>query len=369
MKPSDRGLFLLRHPRQMRARSWVLALCVILPSCESPRGDGGSRGDTETSPSTESGSGADGDTSSGGADTGDTTAGDGLAGSCTGPGGPFSVQEAITVGEHPCAPWLEAVRGRAGKNGSGSFALWSVRTQSGVGLMVSANHVLGEGWFAQGGEPATRTLQFIDTEGGIGRLSLPPADGNIDESWGLSPLFRLFNSAIPADQTGDGLAHVVPRHDYFVGVVDGQRVHPSGGAFPIPGPLQLAPLPLYDPLALAAGAPTWGEARAGDRVLLVGYPQGEHADLGGYSVGIVLDEPEIEDVLAVLARQGDEEGDIAYDVDAEFIVHASASVGMSGGPVFDEYGRLLGIMVRATLDEPRIVRVVRMSWIVGDLEV
>ena len=69
--------------------------------------------------------------------------------------------------------------------------------------------------------------------------------------------------------------------------------------------------------------------------------------------------------VAALADLGDPEGSIAYDAEAEMIFEGAAAAGMSGGPVVDEQGRLVGVLVRASDDHDGVqyVRAVRMSYV------
>ena len=63
------------------------------------------------------------------------------------------------------------------------------------------------------------------------------------------------------------------------------------------------------------------------------------------------------------------EGAIAYDAEVEVIIEGAAAAGMSGGPVVDADGRLVGVLVRASgeLDGFQYVRAVRMTHIASEL--
>jgi hypothetical protein len=306
----------------------------------------------------------------GGAGTGGSAEGGaGVGGTGTGGGAEAcvdhpiaSVEDAVEVPGHPCGPWLEGVRGRVGAQSNGSFVIWSRRTTSGLGLVVSATHTLGPGWF---GTPNTAVEEAVvaPADEGVLRLFVPdPAGATRTED--ISPLYDHFHLAIPAEENGN-LSNILPRHDAFLGLVDRQR-YPleDGGAFPSPGPLEEGLLPLHDPHARTLEAPTFAEPVAGEQVLLVGFPAGGFSK-GAFSVGPVLDDLEAEAAIAELAAVDDEEGFIAYEPEVELLVRATSLAGMSGGGAFDGEGRLLGTLVRAsqTPEVPQIVRLVRMSWI------
>jgi hypothetical protein len=128
---------------------------------------------------------------------------------------------------------------------------------------------------------------------------------------------------------------------------------------------------LYDPDDVTLTEPTFAEVGGGDVVLVLGYPQaGPHAGVFAGSVGRVLGEEEAHAAIDMLQDAGDEEGAIAYDPAAEMLLEARASVGMSGGGVFDVAGRQVGVLVRASdvHDGRQIVRAVRMTHIVIAVE-
>ena len=73
--------------------------------------------------------------------------------------------------------------------------------------------------------------------------------------------------------------------------------------------------------------------------------------------------------IATLAALGDSEGEIAYEPDVEMVIEGAAVAGMSGGPVVDREGRLVGVLVRATAtpDGEHYARAVRLTWIAAEL--
>ncbi|MFC2062682.1 hypothetical protein ACFLS8_01865, partial [Chloroflexota bacterium] len=116
--------------------------------------------------------------------------------------------------------------------------------------------------------------------------------------------------------------------------------------------------------------PTYADVNSGDAVVLMGYPQvGKLAGMLAASVGRVLSDTEAEDAIKELAALGDEEGGIAYDPEVEMIIEGHSVVGMSGGGVYDQSGRQVGILVRAS-DEyggKQYIRAVRMTYLVASL--
>ncbi len=265
--------------------------------------------------------------------------------------------------------WIEKVRGRVGRNSNGSFVVWSRRNDYQLGLVVSAAHVLGIGWFGE--ENSDIPAQFWLPEGreGVLRLNLPPADGSVmlEE---VSPLYDLFNPAIPASENKDFLTGILPAHDFFVGLIDSQIFPVTDGPVPIPKPLQKdTPLVMYDPEQLTLQEPTWQEGLPFDSVMLLGYPQDkEQFPHGAVSLGSILADTAARTVIERLKAIGDEEGLIAYEPSVEMIITAEAIAGMSGGGVFNQEGHLLGIMVRATdALEKGYIRAVRMSYVVAQV--
>ena len=57
----------------------------------------------------------------------------------------FSVKDALSDPTHPCREWVYMVQGRVTKNSFASASVWSLRTEAGTALVVSALHTLGEG--------------------------------------------------------------------------------------------------------------------------------------------------------------------------------------------------------------------------------
>jgi hypothetical protein len=267
-----------------------------------------------------------------------------------------------------CAAWLDGVRGRVGAQGPGSFVVWDRRTEDQLALVASAMHTLGAGWFADAGAPVEEGLAPPGSLGVL-RLSFPPADGDLTLGT-LSPLYDLYHPDVPADQHTVGMADIEPRHDFFVGLTDPQRIAWSGtGPFLQPGPREPGPVPVYDPLEATTTPPTWAEAEPDAETLLVGFAA-DGSESGSFSIGAVLDDAAAEDAIDELAAAGDEEGSIPYDPEVEVLVAAAAAVGMSGGGLFDEQGQWVGVLVRGSTTDGvgPYARAVRASYVVARLE-
>lgn len=280
----------------------------------------------------------------------------------------FSVTEVILDQDHPFREWVYQLQGRVAKNGYMSASVWSLRTESGTGLIVSAMHTLGEGYLGPGGSFIEERLRNPNEQPGATRIFLAKDDNaTVDKL--ASVLFILYNPDVPPEQSGNNLRGIIPRHDFFVGVIDSQKVvmEPFPGE---PAPLKHEAPIIVDPSDLTTVVPTYADVSAGDAVVLMGYPQtGDYAGTLAASIGSVLGDAEAEGAINELAVLGDEEGGIDYDPEAEMIIKGQALVGMSGGGVYDLDGKQVGIMVRASEvhDGKQYVRAVRMTFVVDKL--
>lgn len=292
-----------------------------------------------------------------------------LPADCGAPHGVFSVSTALAAPDHDCSPWLKRTVGRVLRSGGMSGVVWTTDVEAEVGILLSAVHTLGEGWFARAGQVAPVTLKDPSEGSGVVRLELPTATGELSGT--QAPLFMMFQPGIPAEQTGDKLHRIEPRHDFFVAAMDGQRF-PLGGdgnhLGAAAGPLQSTPPQLSDPDGLLGRSHR--DAKPGERVLMLGYPNhGPHAGKLAGSVGVVLDAGQVQGAMEELRAAGDEEGNLAYAPEVEHIVRGTAVPGMSGGGVFDVDGHLVGVLVRGSTETqpPGYVRFVRLSFITGEL--
>jgi hypothetical protein len=287
-----------------------------------------------------------------------------LPDSCESPTGLFDAFELLADQAHPCYPWLDRVIGRVIVQSNASAAIWTTRTPNGAALVATAMHTLGAGWFGDVDEDLPeRTYDPLDTIG-TPRLFLVDADGafvhGLDQS---SAIWPIYHPEIPAAENSAGLFDILPRHDLVLGLVDDQLLDVSLLG-QMPDKIRAAAPDLYDPLGDAQREPAWGEPQPGDLLLTVGKPA--QSQTLQAVVGRVLSDAEAEDAVFWLADEGDEEGDIAYDAQAEMLLDSLAYPGMSGSGVFDAEGRLCGILVRGSeISEPRqIVRAVRLSYVV-----
>lgn len=325
--------------------------CAEPEAATDPRTDAGSA-DGGMSDATASDAEADGST-----DASDSACGSAL----------MSIEQGLAGG---CRAWLDRVRGQVGQQGPGSFAVWTRRNPDRLAIVITAAHTMGAGAFAPLGQAAEerRLRPEQETEGPTPTFALPPVDGG-RALRDTSPFFLLYYPGVPAEENTADFARLRPRHDFVVGVVDGQRFEKRDDHLGVlSDPLERAETPLHDPDLTTTSTPTLGEPTAGDRVMLVGYPQAT-GEAGGVSVGRVLSNAEAAAAVDALRAAGDPEGDIAFEPDVEMMVEAAAIAGMSGGGAFDEDGRYVGVLVRGTETDalPKYTRVVRARYIASVL--
>ena len=281
----------------------------------------------------------------------------------------FSVAEAISDQDHPCREWLSMLQGRVAANSSQSASIWTLHTETGTGLVISALHTLGEGYLGPGGSLIEKKFRDPTEQPGATRIFLVE-DNRASVSGLATVLFILFNPEVPPEESGNHLRDIIPRHDFFVGVIDSQKIvmDPFPGA---PAPIKHEPPVVIDPAGLLTGEPTFATGSGGDTVVMIGFPQtGEFAGVMAASIGSVLSDDEAEAVIDDLAELGDEEGEIAYESEVEMIIEGHAAVGMSGGGVYDRDGRQVGILVRASDEHGgrQYIRAVRMTYVVSVLQ-
>jgi len=277
----------------------------------------------------------------------------------------FPVAPILADRAHPCYAWVRATAPRVFAQTNDSAVLWSRRTAAKTGVLVSAMHSLGNGWFGVPGQAFKERL--VDpSEEGVARLFAPAGDGTFASD--ASALWIVYGPPVPAKETRGKLESILPRHDFFVGAVDGQRFSSPGGIAPAPGPMQKRELRLDDGGATTT-APTFADAKPGDLLLLVGVPK--TTGTASAAVGRVLDDGEVATAQRTLRDAGDEEGRVPHDRDAELWVEGEAMPGMSGGGAFDRQGHLVGILVRGSVAKgPNglpYTRFVRMTFVVEQL--
>lgn len=287
--------------------------------------------------------------------------------SCDAERGLMVVRRVLDDAGDACYAWVEAVHGRAVRVVFGSGSIWSRRTRHGTGLLTTAAHVLSP---CPGEGDCVEALHDPRRELGQALVKLAVVGGGFPAAaW--SAHFPLYNPFTPGDQVRSPA--ILPRHDVSVYVVDPQTFHDDGTSVGIaPGPIEDAPLPLHDPRALTTAGATWATVQPGARVLALGFTNADAESAGELhaSVGRVLSDQEAEQAIEQLRAAGDEEGGIAYDSEAEVLVEGRAIAGMSGAGLFDEQGRQVGVLVRASFADIGVqyVRAVRMSYLVDLIE-
>ncbi|MDJ0663035.1 MAG: trypsin-like peptidase domain-containing protein [Acidimicrobiia bacterium] len=295
----------------------------------------------------------------------DTTTTAPVPDSCDTVTGLVSVRTLQSIPNHDCSDWIDLSIGRAVQASTGSASVWSRRTEAGSALIVGAIHTLGQGWYGPADTSVAEMLQDPSSYTGIPRLFLQHPDGSGPDPM-ASPWFALYNPAIAGERNNNLMTDVLPREDFYVAVADSQKLDVSGLA-QVPDPLTPGQVPLFDPDGVTLADETAGEANDGALVMLLGYPN-ETGELTA-SVGRVLGDEAARGAIESLAAAGDSEGTIAYEPEVEMILEGVAVAGMSGGPVVDRDGRLIGILVRATStpDGVHYARAVRMTWITAEL--
>lgn len=271
------------------------------------------------------------------------------------------IEEVIDKGDQNIINLLNMVRGSVGTRGYGSKTIWSRKNDHGLGLYISANHVYGiDGW-------SSRRSDFFDVKtenvGIFEGSQIPPVSGEFDMGNSLYADYPLLHFEIATNATN---STINPSEDFYLGIVDNQRVEQK--TFPqYPSAVNtLVPLEMYDPLNRTISMQTWDVPEVNSIAMLIGYPQDKvQYPNGAVTMGIILSETDAVRVIEELKLVGDPEGNIAYNNEVEFLVHARAIAGMSGGGVFNESGQLLGIMVRASTSGKAkgVVRVVRLEFI------
>ncbi len=286
------------------------------------------------------------------------------------PGGePRDVAAILRDPSSPCRAWVSATYGRVYMQSKDSAVVWA-RSREGLGVVVSAAHSMGQDSLGPAGSDIPELLGDASKTAGLPRLYPPARGGTIDEATTV-PLFMGYHPEIPAAESGEKLTKILPAHDFYVGLVDGQRLHAVTGLGVVPGPMQFQEEPLHDPLERARRGPFVGVAAPGDPVLIVGYPAvGSCEGKLCASVGRVLDDAAAVRAVDALRARGDEEGAIPYDPRVEMLVEGRSAPGMSGGGAFDASGRLVGVLVRGSDPDAhgaQVVRFVRTSYVADRL--
>lgn len=272
----------------------------------------------------------------------------------------IKIEDALKNSDPNFVNLLNMVRGSVGTNGPGSKVIWSKKNDYKLGLFVSANHVYGiNTWLS----PSEEFISITEINNGIFLGSrIPSINGNVNLSNELIANFGIYHPLIPLNTTNTS---IYPRDDFYLGVIDNQRIIDNGlGNYPKLVQTTI-PLQMYDPNNRTQVLQTWADVQADENVVALGYPQDKlKYPNGAVSSGKVCTDKEAENIIESLRLKNDAEGQIPYDSKVEFIAKIHAIPGMSGGGVFSVDGQLLGVMVRATeLNGEPILRVVRMKFI------
>lgn len=272
----------------------------------------------------------------------------------------IKVEEALNHTNTDFVNLINKIRGSVGTNGPGSKVIWSKKNDYKLGLFVSANHVYGINTWPSLNE------EFFDiatNNNGIFLGSkIPPTNGSINLTNELIANFGLYHPLIQSNATN---TTILPKDDFYLGILDNQRIIDNGLANYPTFVKTTTPLQMYDPNNRTQSAQTWSGTDTNQIVTAFGYPQDKAIyPNGAVSTGKVYSDLEAENIIQSLKLKGDFEGDIPYNPEVEFLANVEAIAGMSGGGVFNNNGQLLGIMVRATkLNGKPVLRVVRITYI------
>lgn len=255
---------------------------------------------------------------------------------------------------------INKIRGSVGTNGPGSKVIWSKKNNYKLGILVSANHVYGINTWPSLNE---EFIDIVAINNGIFLGSkIPPTNGSIHLANELIANFGLYH---PLIQSGSTNTTILPKDDFYLGIIDNQRIIDNGlGNYPT-FVKTTTPLQMYDPNNRTQADKTWAVVEANQTVIAFGYPQDKASyPNGAIATGRVYSNLEAENIIQSLKLKGDVEGEIPYNPEVEFLANVEAITGMSGGGVFNADGQLLGIMVRATKwnDKP-VLRVVRITYV------
>ncbi len=231
------------------------------------------------------------------------------------------VSRVLTDPAHPCRGRILAAYGRMVRVGAGSSGvIASTAAARGAGLLVTCGSCAGAA--------------------GAGLVE-PERDPPLAIRIGAPA--RLAGGAVPAGPPRHAAHRLFGAEGFALAAISGEPLAPDAAPPAAVGDRDLA---LDDPRGLAAARAPFVDVRPGASVLVLGFADAEDGELVA-SVGPVLDDPGAE--LAIAAR---------------------ALPGMAGGGVFDERGRLVGVVARAS-GEPvagaHLVRAVRATAIAARL--
>ena len=272
---------------------------------------------------------------------------------------------------HPCRARVDAAYGRLISTGLAfSGTLVSTKPARGAGLFITCQHCTG----ADGDglhDPEKEEPSAFNGLAPAQRAGTAVRSGPETRLYFIHRLFSRMPPKSAFDAKGR-LMNILPADDFVVGTISGDHVDVIGhlGALPR-AKVGDTRLPVHDPREVLASSQPWAEAKPGTQALVLGFPRDlPDMTFSGElvaSVGEILDDTR---ASAMLLRADADEAAIPYDPTVELVVAARASSGMSGGGVFDEDGRYLGVSVRGTLkpvDGKYLVRVVRAPYVMKQL--
>ena len=257
------------------------------------------------------------------------------------------VSRILTDPAHPCRERILAAYGRMVRIGAGpgaSGTIVSTAAARGAGLLVTCRPCAE----VTGREPAR-----IERGGWMADPDQEPP-----LAFEVSAPARLAGGAMAGGGARLPAKGLLGADDFTVAAVVGAPGEPNAAAPAAPE----RKLELDDPRRLAAARAPFVDVRPGAMALVLGFADAEGGELVA-SIGPVLDDDE---ARGRIARGGASE----YDARAELAIAARALPGMAGGGVFDEAGRFVGVVLRASAEpaggEP-LVRAARATSIAARL--
>jgi hypothetical protein len=266
---------------------------------------------------------------------------------------------------HPCQPWLQRVFRRVVQIPRGSAVIAGLvpfKPAALPGLLITARHT--SGYF----EPdlILEDPLAVQTPREFKPVfpQLVTGNGEQCERYNLSSSIWFSPKLTETDRDPNGRpTNVIPRRDFALGIVVGERQFAPFGQFPTaPLKISLPILPDSEARSVFGIRETLAQPEAGEHVLMVGFPEDTSPAQAAASARILSD---AEAATAIAQSDDAAERSIPYDPAAEFLVNRIARNGMSGGGVFNVKGQLVGIMVRSPENpgaQPAFTRVTRIDW-------
>jgi hypothetical protein len=291
--------------------------------------------------------------------------------------GLFDVEKLLKEPDNPCYDWINKTYGRVLKSGTTSGVIWTTFTENNTALMISAIHTLGVGWFQSEGLKIEEKFENPEQGAGFLRVFLSSLGGGWARS-NFKPMFLFFNPFVSGKENSNGMQYILPENDFFIAVLDSQEYDYEQIINSIS--LNMEAPEIYDPGNFLSSETLLDSPKDGELVLLLGYPRiGQNAGRISASIAKVKSDDEANSIISSLRNAGDLEGSIWYTPASEFIVEGNfpdliindlVIEGMSGSGVFNQEGRLLGIVVRVTEVDigAQYARIVRLPYIIGKMK-